>query len=345
LGTDARSDGSPSGREGDREVRSVRTGVIGVGHLGRLHARMYHELEEARLVGVADSDPARAEQVAKEFDCAVYRSSDALLADVEAVSVAVPTPWHAREGVGALDQGVHVLVEKPIAGTLREADDLVAAAGRAGCILQVGHVERFSGAVQAALRIADNPRFLECHRLAGFSPRGSDVAVVLDLMIHDIDIVLHLVKDEVTRVEAVGVPVLSENVDIANARLEFRNGAIANLTASRVSREKMRKIRFFQANTYVSVDCLGCTTDVYRRGGADNGDAGLRAIAHERLGVQSQEPLKEEILSFIQCIRTSVQPIVSGSVGRAALEIALHVIADIERRWGSSLRVHEPGDS
>jgi len=314
-------------------LKPVRAGVIGVGHLGRLHARIYGELEESNLVGVSDSDPDRSAEIGAEFGCAVYPSPEALLADVEAVSVAVPTPWHAKEGVAALDRGIHVLMEKPIAGSLAEADQLVGAAKGAGVILQVGHVERFSGAVQAALRIADNPRFLECHRLAGFSQRGSDVAVVLDLMIHDIDIVLHLVRDQVVRVDAVGVPVLSENVDIANARLEFRNGAIANLTASRVSREKMRKIRFFQTSTYVSVDCLACKTDVYRTAQASGPGSGLPSIEHERLGVESQEPLKEEILSFIQCIKSGAEPIVSGSVGRDALEVALQVIADVERRW------------
>ncbi len=313
-------------------MSGVRVGVIGVGHLGRVHARIYGELEEAELVGVADRDADRAARIAAEFECAVYPSSEALLADVEAVSIAVPTPWHCREGVSALERGIHVLMEKPIARTLEEADRLVGAAKRRGLTLQVGHVERFSGAVQAAFRIAHNPRFLECHRLAGFSTRGSDVAVVLDLMIHDIDIVLHLVGDEVVRVDAVGVPVVSGNVDIANARIEFRNGAIANLTASRVSREKMRKIRFFQANTYVSIDCLESRTDVYRRSAGATADAGLASIEHERLGVESQEPLREEIQSFITCVKTNTQPTVSGEVGRSALAIALQVIADIERR-------------
>ena len=310
----------------------IRVGVIGVGHLGRQHARVYHELPGARLVGVTDSNRDRAGQVAREFGCRAYESTQALLADVEAVSVAVPTPWHAQEGLTVLSSGVHLLVEKPIARTLAEADQLVEAADRRGLVLQVGHVERFSGAVEEAIRIADNPRFLECHRLGAFNPRGSDVAVVLDLMIHDLDIVLHLVRDDVVRVDAVGIPVLTDHTDIANARLEFQNGAIANLTASRVSREQMRKIRFFQANAYVSIDCLGGAADVYRRSVAGPpAPQGIR-IEHERVEPEGGEPLKKELGAFLECVESGAAPLVSGAVGRAALDVALRVIADIESR-------------
>lgn len=311
-------------------MREVRVGVIGVGYLGGRHARVYRELEGAHLVGVADRASARAAAVASELGCGAYESSEALLAEVDAVSLAVPTPWHCREGLEVLRRGVHLLVEKPIASTVAEADELIDSARQKGLVLQVGHIERFRGAVQAALEIADNPRFLECHRLASFSPRGSEVAVVLDLMIHDVDIVLHLVRERVVRVDAVGVPVLTPYIDIANARLEFEKGAIANLTASRVSREKMRKIRFFQSNAYVSIDCLSGRTDVYRKA-RSAGEAGVM-IEHERLGIEAKDSLREELSSFIDCVRTNAEPLVSGEVGRSALEIALRVVEEIERR-------------
>ncbi|MCK4547934.1 MAG: Gfo/Idh/MocA family oxidoreductase [Candidatus Eisenbacteria sp.] len=319
-------------------MKPLKVGVIGVGHLGSLHARIYSELDETDLIGVADSNCERARETASRFQCRPYDTPGELLGHVEAVSVAVPTPWHYREGLAALERGVHLLVEKPIAASLQEADALIDAARGKGVVLQVGHVERFSSAVRAALEIAEDPRFVECHRLAGFSPRGSDVAVVLDLMIHDLDIVLHLIADEVDRVDAVGIPVLTEYTDIASARLEFRNGAIANLTASRVSREKMRKIRFFQSNAYVSVDCLAGKTEVFRRlAVAGAGPEGF-SIEHECMGMEAKEPLKEEIRAFTRCIRDGSQPVVGGVDGRAALELALRVLEDIERRRGVALK-------
>src|SRR5438876_6662748 len=242
----------------------VRAGVIGVGALGQHHARVYESLPEARLVGVYDRHRGRAAEVAARHSCRAFADLRELLAEAEAVSVAVPTVDHHRVARAVLEEGRHVLVEKPMASTLAEADDLIRAAGERGLVLQVGHIERFNPAVDVLRATVKEPRFIEVHRLGEFSPRSLDIDVVLDLMIHDLDILLSLDGSEAVRVDAVGVPVLTPKVDIANARVRFASGLIANLTASRVSAEKVRKFRVFAPRTYISVDFAARQAVVYR---------------------------------------------------------------------------------
>ncbi|HEU0076878.1 MAG TPA: Gfo/Idh/MocA family oxidoreductase, partial [Longimicrobiaceae bacterium] len=242
----------------------VPVGVVGVGSLGFHHARILREVAGARLAGVFDADPARAARVGEELGVRVFPGLEELLEEVEAAVVAVPTTEHATVALAALERGIHLLIEKPIASTLEEADRIVAAAEAAGVLVATGHVERFNAALRACEPYLDVPRFVESHRLAPFAGRGTDVAVVLDLMIHDIDLVLSLVGTEVSSVRAVGVPILTPSVDIANARLEFADGAVANITASRVSMERTRKIRFFQNSGYISLDLAAGTGEFLR---------------------------------------------------------------------------------
>ncbi|MBI4464769.1 MAG: Gfo/Idh/MocA family oxidoreductase, partial [Acidobacteria bacterium] len=234
--------------------QATKVAVVGVGRFGRQHVRVYHELPEAELVGVYDADAARCEEVAQEYGCRAFARLEDLYGHVQAASVAVPTESHAEIGCKLLEAGIDVLVEKPMARSLAEADALIAAAEKHNRILQVGHLERFNPAVEAAHAIAHSPLFFEVHRLSVFSPRSLDVDVVLDLMIHDLDIVLSLVDSEPEEIHAVGLPVLSPKVDIANVRLCFQNGCVANFTASRVSTEQVRKLRWFQPQEYISVD-------------------------------------------------------------------------------------------
>ena len=245
--------------------RKTRVGVIGVGHVGQHHARIYRELPGVELAGIADIDPARLQEVKRVTEAPVFQDYRELFGHVEAVSLAVPTHLHAQIARECLDRGVDVLVEKPMAQTLEEAEELTDLAKRRGRILQVGHVERFNGAVRALHRIVKTPGFIECHRLSPFPQRGTDVDVILDLMIHDIDIILSLVKSPVSQVNAVGVPVLTDRVDISNARLEFASGCVANVTASRVSIERLRKIRIFQPDTYISLDYASQEITLFRR--------------------------------------------------------------------------------
>jgi predicted dehydrogenase len=238
--------------------------VIGVGSLGYHHARIAHDLPNARLIGIHDTDHRRAAEVADQLGTRAVSDLDKLLHEVEAAIVAVPTSAHAEVALAALHRGVHLLIEKPIAPTLAEADRILEAAARRGLLVAIGHVERFNGAIRACADFLDEPRFVESHRLAQFNPRGADVAVVLDLMIHDIDLVLSLMNRDVVATDAVGVPVLTPNVDIANARLRFAGGAVANLTASRVSAERMRKIRLFQRSGYLSLDLARGAGEFYR---------------------------------------------------------------------------------
>ena len=243
----------------------MRVGVIGAGHVGAIHARIYAQLPEAELVGVCDIAPERAQAVAGPWGATPYPTVRRLLPHVEAVSIAVPTAEHFRVAKACLARGIHVLLEKPITRTLAQADALLALAAQHQAVLQVGHVERFNSAFQGIASILREPRFIECHRLGPYTQRGTDVGVVLDLMIHDIDIVLWLVRSPVTRIEGVGVNVLSASEDIANARLTFANGAVANLTASRVTPEALRKIRLFQQETYISVDYAAQAAKIFQR--------------------------------------------------------------------------------
>jgi predicted dehydrogenase len=300
----------------------LKAGVVGVGALGRHHARVWAGASGATLVGVHDSDAGRAAEVAAQHGCRAYPDLASLLADTDAVSVAVPTVLHHAVAKQALEAGRDVLVEKPITATLAEADDLVACAASRGRILQVGHIERFNPATAALLSAGRGARFVEVHRLGSFSPRSLDVDVVLDLMVHDLDIVLALDGTQPVQIEAVGVPVLTPKVDIANARLRFASGLIANLTASRVSLEKVRKFRVFAPRTYVSADFTAREAQIYKL----EFDGGTPRIAAARQGAPDQEPLRLQIESFARAVSERSAPVVSGEDGRRALALALAIL-------------------
>ena len=311
----------------------IKVAVVGVGEFGRQHARVYRTLEEAELVGVFDTDPDRAQAVAKEYDTRALASLDEVAQAARAVSVAVPTRDHARVGLELLRRGCDVLVEKPIAASLAEADELIRAADERQRILQVGHTERFNPAVQAAARVVRQPLFFEVHRLGGFSGRSLDVDVIFDVMIHDLDILLTFVNEPVEQVHAVGIPILSPRVDIASVRLEFANGCVANLTASRVSTDKVRKLRFFQPREYVSVDYARRDALLIRLNENASGPpilpglpAGLEIL---KLETEPEEPLRAELRAFLGAVRTRQAGPVSGAEGRRALELAERVAAAI----------------
>ena len=312
-------------------TRPLRVGVIGVGALGRHHARHLAQLEGARLVGVTDIDSGRARAVAEELDteaCAL----DRLLGRVEAVTIAVPTPAHVEVGLRALERGIPVLMEKPLAVTLEEADRLIAAAAAKGVQLQFGHIERYNRAIRAAEPYLDGPRYIESLRLAPFQPRGTDVAVVLDLMIHDLDLVLHLTGGaEATEVRASGLSVLSSHLDLANARVEFANGAVALATASRVSRERVRRLRLFQPNGYFSLDLATGDGEFMRvRPGWQPGTGSQLSDVVERVVLEAPEAdaLALELQSFVHAVQGDREVVVGGAEGRAALALALRV-ADV----------------
>ncbi|MEO8090362.1 MAG: Gfo/Idh/MocA family oxidoreductase [Gemmatimonadales bacterium] len=303
-------------------------GVLGVGALGQHHARHLAGLDGVRLVGVYDMDRARATKIAKELSTVAFADMDQLLAQVEAVTVAVPTPAHAEVGLRALKRGVPVLMEKPLAATLAEADELIAEASRRQVQLQVGHIERYNRAIRAAEAYLDGPRYIESLRLAPFQPRGTDVAVVIDLMIHDLDLVLHLTGSVATEVRASGLPVLSPHLDIANARVEFANGAVALATASRVARERVRRLRLFQPNGYFSLDLATGGGEFMRvRAGWQPGTGRELADVVERIELVAAEAdaLSLELQSFVHAIRGEHDVVVRGEEGRAALELALRV--------------------
>ncbi len=312
-------------------------GVVGVGSLGFHHARILRDVAGAALVGIYDVDEARAAQVSAELGVRAFSSLDGLLAEVEAAVVAVPTTRHAEVALAALERGVHLLIEKPIAPSLEEADRIVDAADARGLLVATGHVERFNGALRACEAYLEGPRFVESHRLAPFNPRGTDVAVVLDLMIHDIDLVLGLVGEEVDTVHAIGVPVLTGSTDIANARLSFAGGAVANITASRVSLERMRKIRFFQRSGYVSLDLAAGTGEFLRlKPGArlpedPVGPAALLGLV-DRVPLRGDgtEPLRAELEAWVRAVRGEGPLVVSGHDGRRALAVALEIMGRIE---------------
>ena len=303
-------------------MSALRVGVIGVGALGQHHARVYAELPEAELVGVFDRDADRAAAVAQKHGGRVFPSAEALAAEVDALSVAVPTVDHHRLARPLLEAGKGVLVEKPMTITLAEADDLIAAAAASGATLQVGHVERFNPALDVVRAVAQAPRFIEVHRLGSFSPRSLDIDVVLDLMIHDLDIVLAIDGSPALQVDAVGVPVLTAKVDIANARLRFASGLIANVTASRVSAERVRKFRVFAERLYVSADFAAREAQVYR---IVPGAAGPQ-IDVARTAAPDEEPLRRQLAAFVAAVRDRSKPVVSGEDGRRALALAHQVL-------------------
>ena len=315
-------------------MSNARVGVIGVGHLGYHHARTYAALDHADLVGVVDTDGDRAAKAGEDFRVPGFTSCAELLKlGVDAVSVAVPTTLHHGLAMEELGAGVDVLVEKPIAATVAEARELVRQAADRGRILQVGHIERFNGAVMALVEKVQDPKFIECHRLSPYPSRGDDVSVVLDLMIHDLDIVLSLVRGEVVSLDAVGVPVFSTSEDIANVRLRFPSGCVANLTCSRVAPERMRKIRVFEMDAYLSTNYTEQEVLLYRKkpGPVPPGVSPMQHITVESLPVRREEPLRLELESFITCVRQRSRPVVSGEDGLAALRLAQRIIDSIRQ--------------
>ncbi len=304
----------------------LKAGVIGVGHLGQHHARLYASLPGAQLVGVSDQSPERAKVVADRHGAKVFDSIESLLREVDVVSVAVPTTSHHAVAKQCLSAGKHVLVEKPIAVTSVEAQELVALARQRGCRLQVGHSERFNPVMQVMRPHITRPAFIEGHRLSSFNERGTDVDVVLDLMIHDLDLVLSFDPGPVEEVQAAGIPVLSSTVDIANARIQFKHGCVANLTASRVSMTKMRRLRLFQRDNYLSIDFQTRQGMVCRR---ESKPGERPSIAMEQFQGNEEEPLKLQLDAFLHSVRTGAKPVVSGEDGAAALDLAHQVLKAI----------------
>jgi predicted dehydrogenase len=309
----------------------IRVGVIGVGSLGQHHARNYAALKGCTLVGVADPDEARAKEIAKKNGCAAFGRPEELLGKVDAVSVASPTALHYQTALPFLERGVHCLIEKPLSTDLAEADALIAAAHKGKAVLQVGHIERFNPAILAIREHRSQPLFIEADRLGPYSPRNTDVDVVLELMIHDLDIVLALVGRKIETVQAVGLPVLSRTEDIANVRLSFEGGCVANLTASRVTVDKRRKIRIFTRDAYLSVDYLAKQVAIHRlKEGADPSQAGsliglARMVEIEKLKIRDEEQLKLELESFLETVASGGKPVVTGEDGRDAVALGLEI--------------------
>lgn len=298
-------------------MNKLKVGVIGVGHLGSIHAKIYKEIPNCSLEGVCDINKTRLEEVSKSLGVPAYSDYHELLDKVNAVSVCTPTKLHYDVAKDVLSRGLHALVEKPFTPTLKEADGLIALAKKNKLILQVGHIERFNSAFSATLKLIKEPKFIECHRLSPFPNRSLDVGAVLDIMIHDIDIVLGLVNSKIKNIESVGINVLTQFEDIANARISFANGCIANLTASRISDEVMRKIRIFQENTYISLDYKDAKASVYQKSGP--------AISKVDLPIEKEQPLQKELQSFVDCVIEHREPLVSGEVARSALLVALEI--------------------
>jgi predicted dehydrogenase len=320
-------------------MEKIRVGVVGTGHLGNLHAKMYTQIATAELVGVYDADAAKAERVAAEHGTQAFGDLGKLLESVQAVNIATTTTAHYDVARQALDRGIHTFIEKPITETIDQAKTLVALADARKLALQVGHIERFNPAILALEQYKLRPLFIESHRLAQFNPRGSDVAVVLDLMIHDIDLILSLVRSRVVRVDANGVAVVSGSEDIANARLQFENGCVANVTASRISQNKMRKMRLFQNDAYISIDFSQGLAEVFRL--VDEGDVSVkptmmlgkidlgqkkRLIVYEQPEVKEVNALKYELELFIRSVMDGTEPPVTGRDGLQALEVAQEIL-------------------
>ncbi len=300
----------------------ARTAVVGVGHLGRHHARLYAALPEVELVAVVDRDADRARAIAAEYGCVALERVQDLVGRVDAASVAVPTAFHRAVAVELLEAGIDVLIEKPLAREIGEADAILDAAAKTSRLVMVGHTERYNPAVRALFRAVDAPRFFEIHRLAAFSARSTDIDVVLDLMIHDLDLLLELDGTEVASMDAVGVAALTDKVDIANARIRFESGCVANLTASRISAEPLRRIRLFQSRTYLSCDTNARRVERYR---LVMTPGGAPSIEHDELPVEPGEPLALELAAFVGAVRTRERPWIDGLKARRALVLAHRV--------------------
>jgi predicted dehydrogenase len=305
----------------------TRIAVIGVGHLGQHHARLLAAMDDVELVGVVDRKPERAREIAEKFGTTAFTDASQVAGRVDAVSIATPTESHVEIALPFVEAGVAALVEKPLAATLQDADRLIAAADRSGAVLAAGHTERFNPAVAVALPLVSEPRFIEIHRLGTFPERSLDIDVIFDLMIHDLDLLLASVGSPVAAVEAVGVNVLTPRVDIANARLRFESGCIANLTASRISRDRVRKARFFQHDAYISIDYAAQEVEVYRLVAANGGRPNIQG---GRLEVANEEPLRRELADFVDAVRTKRPPAVTGRAGREALALATRIAEIIQ---------------
>lgn len=306
-------------------MSKLRAAVIGVGYLGRFHAQKYAALEGVELVGVVDASADRAAEVAEEVGTRAFTEYDRLLSEVDLVSIVVPTQHHYQVAKAALEAGCHILLEKPVTRTVEEAEELIELASRKNLVFQAGHLERFNPAIMALDGVLKNPMFIESQRLAPFKTRGTEVNVVLDLMIHDIDIILSLVGSPLKLVNSIGVPVLSEEVDIANARLQFENGCVANVTASRASRDPVRKIRIFQQDAYISIDYQERKISIFRKGDDGMPIPGLPNVGMEEKSFDQVDALLEEIRSFIHAVNNGIEPVVSGEDGKRALELAMKI--------------------
>lgn len=309
-------------------IARIKVGVVGVGHLGRVHARVYSKLAGCELAGVVDVDRKAAEAVAKEAGCRAFPSAEQLMEAVDAVSVVVPTTAHYDVARLFLEREKDVFIEKPIAETTVQAQELVHLAQRKGRLLQVGHIERFNPVLSYLEANLREPKFIEAHRLSAYPGRGTDVSVVLDLMIHDLDVILHLVSSPLVSIDAVGVAVLSPSEDIANARLKFANGCVANVTTSRISPEKLRKIRVFSADSYISLDYQNQEGHVYWKEGG--------TIKRDKVPVTKDEPLRLELASFVESVRNRTVPRVSGEQGKRALDVAVAIIEQIRQGAGTT---------
>jgi predicted dehydrogenase len=310
--------------------RKIRIGVIGVGHLGQYHVQKYRAIQGVDLVGIVDKDKDRALEIAKQYDTRIFESAGEILDRVDAVSVAVPTESHFEVAREVLSHGVHLLIEKPITYEESQADELIELAARHDLALQVGHVERFNPAVVKLESLLTRPIFIESHRLNLFTVRGTDVDVVLDLMIHDLDIILHLVQSEIREVHSVGMPVITGKTDIANVRIIFQNGIVANLTASRVSNRTLRKIRIFQPDAYISVNCFKKEISVTRLDDSSDGDT-FPQIVSSKIAYPDADPLFDQISAFVMAVRERTTPVVTGEDGKRALKAALAIAGQIEK--------------
>jgi predicted dehydrogenase len=324
-------------------MEKLKIGVIGTGHLGKLHIKMFKQISECEVTGIYDSNNQTAKDVAQEFNVKAFDNLDDLLNVIQAVSIAVSTTAHHAIAKKCLERGMHVFVEKPITASISEAEELVKLSSEKKLNLQVGHIERFNPAIISLEQFIIEPLFIQTDRLAQFNPRGTDVAVVLDLMIHDIDIILSLIKSEVKKIDASGVTVVSNNLDIANARIEFENGAVANVTASRISQKKMRKMRIFQRDAYISLDFITGVSEVYRLLPVDQhpepttmsfGEIGIgekrKRLIYEQPEIKEVNALKYELELFIKSILYKTHPVVSGMDGLRALQVAKIIMDKIE---------------
>jgi predicted dehydrogenase len=306
----------------EKTMSKIKVGVIGVGSMGKNHARIYSSLEEAEFVGIYDLDTDTARRTSHQHGCQTFDSVGALVKEVDAVSVAAPTDQHFAIAMEALEADTHVLVEKPITESTSEATRLVDEAAKRKKVLQVGHIERFNPVMSVLEERLTRVRFIEAHRLSPYPGRSLDISVVMDLMIHDLEIILHLVKSPVQSIDAVGVSVLSKSEDIANARIRFEDGCVANVTTSRISPEKMRKIRVFQDDAYLSLDYQKQAGEIYRKTGG--------SITRDKIQVNKEEPLKSQLVSFLNCTAQGGDPVVSGVHGAEALQLASAICAKID---------------